>query len=65
MNLLASGKRIEQAAGVSKLFADVLLRVGILRVLQVAVVVNDLVTMQGVGYRFDFGARRTGGSRAG
>ena len=59
--MVASRQGIEQAARVSHFLLDILFRVGIVRLFEVPVGVNDLVSLDGVFDRSHLGLGRTGG----
>ena len=62
VSLGPSGERVEDTAGVGEFIVDVLLSVGGLGVLQPAVRIGDLVTVNGVFDDLGLGFGRSGGS---
>src|SRR5208282_1450412 len=60
IDLVASRKGVKEGAGVVEFLLDVEFGVGIVRVFEVAVAIDDFVPLDGVLDRRDFGLRRTG-----
>src|ERR1700694_2627503 len=65
IDLVASGERVKDRASVTEFLLDIELGVGIVRVFQVAITIDDLVTLDRVLNRNNLGFRRTGGSGSG
>src|ERR1039458_7826097 len=59
IDLVAPGQRVENGARVAEFLIDVALGVGIIRILEIAVGIDDLVTLNRVLDRGNFGFRRT------
>src|SRR3982075_4076250 len=65
IDLVASRERVKDRAGVIEFLLDIKLGVGIVRVFQISVAIDDLVTLDSVLNRCNLGFRRTGGSGSG
>ncbi len=62
IDLVAAGQRFKDRSGVTEFLLDVELGVGIVRVFEVTVAIDDFVTLDNVLHRRNLGLRRTGGS---
>jgi hypothetical protein len=60
IDLVASGERVEDGAGIAEFLLDVKLGFGIVRIFQVAVRIDDFVPLDGILNRGDLGLRRPG-----
>src|SRR5882762_8183559 len=63
IDLVAAWQRVEDRVGVTEFLLDIELGVGIVRVFQVAVAIDDLVPLNSVLDRSNFRFRRTGWTR--
>src|SRR5260221_12004252 len=62
IDIVAAGQRFKDRSGVTEFLLDVELGVGIVRVFEVTVAIDDFVTLDNVLHRRNLGLRRTGGS---